>query len=66
VKRRRLVVLRYAVGLPEAEVAAMLGISIGAVKSGTARGLAQLRLELESATVPDRSGDHRDGEHHGQ
>lgn len=46
-RRRRVVVLRYLVGLPEAQVAADLGISVGTVKSTAARGLAQLRTLLE-------------------
>lgn len=56
-RRRRVVVLRYVLGLPEAEVAEMLGISVGAVKSAASRGLAQLRSELDvpSATNPRRA-----------
>ncbi|WP_250446637.1 SigE family RNA polymerase sigma factor [Actinotalea sp. C106] len=49
VKRRRVVVLRYVLGLPEAEVADILGISVGAVKSAGSRGLAQLRADLQEA-----------------
>ena len=45
-QRRRVVVLRYLVGLSEREVATDLGISVGTVKSTAARGLAQLRLAL--------------------
>ena len=37
-----MLVLRFYVGLPLAEVAAMLGISQGSVKSATARGLESL------------------------
>lgn len=47
VRRRRVVVLRYLLDLPEAEVAADLGIAVGTVKSTAARGLAQLRTLLE-------------------
>ncbi|MBT0993598.1 SigE family RNA polymerase sigma factor [Cellulomonas sp. DKR-3] len=54
-QRRRVVVLRYAVGLPELEVAEMLGISVGAVKSAASRGLAQLRHALD--TTPDDGSD---------
>ena len=39
--------LRYYADLSEAEIAASMGISRGAVKSHTARGLAALRTELE-------------------
>ena len=39
--------LRYYAGLPEGEIAAAMGISRGAVKSHTARGMAALRAELE-------------------
>lgn len=46
-RRRRVVVLRYLLDLPEAEVAADLGIAVGTVKSTAARGLAQLRTLLE-------------------
>lgn len=45
-RQRRIVVLRHLVGLPEAEVAADLGVSVGTVKSVASRGLAQLRLVL--------------------
>jgi len=39
-------VLRFYLGLPVAEVAAMLGISQGSVKSATARGLESLAHRL--------------------
>ncbi len=42
-RRRRVVVLRYLLDLPEREVADDLNISVGTVKSTAARGLAQLR-----------------------
>ena len=45
-RQRRVVVLRHLVGLPEAEVAADLGVSLGTVKSTASRGLAQLRAVL--------------------
>ena len=49
-RRRVCVVLRYAFDLPEREVADILGISVGAVKSQTSRGakqLAELLKDLE-------------------
>ena len=45
-RRREVLVLRFYLGLPVAEVAAMLGISQGSVKSAAARGLAALAGEL--------------------
>jgi DNA-directed RNA polymerase specialized sigma24 family protein len=37
------VALRYYEGLSEAETARALGVSVGAVKSNTSRGIANLR-----------------------
>ena len=49
-RRREVLVLRYWLGLPEAEIAAVLGISPGTVKSTAARAIAALARELgESA-----------------
>ena len=45
-RRREVLVLRFYLGLPVAEVAAMLGISQGSVKSATARGLDSLARRL--------------------
>jgi RNA polymerase sigma factor (sigma-70 family) len=45
-RRREVLVLRYWLGLTEAEIAAVLGISTGTVKSTAARGLAALAREL--------------------
>lgn len=47
-RQRQALVLRYWGDLPEAEVAAAMGLSNGAVKSHTARGLAALRRILET------------------
>ena len=47
--QRRVVVLRYALDLSEAECAAVLGCRPGTVKSRASRALARLRGELEAA-----------------
>ena len=46
-KRRAAVVLRYYAGLPEREIAEVLGVRPGTVKSMLHRALAQLREEIE-------------------
>lgn len=46
-RQREALVLRYYAGLPEAQIAAAMGISPGAVKSHTARAIASLRAVLE-------------------
>lgn len=46
-RRRACVVLRYAFDLGEQEVAGLLGISVGTVKSQTSKGVAQLRKLLD-------------------
>ncbi len=50
VRRREVLVLRYWLGLSEAEIASVMAISRGTVKSNAARGLAALarRLREES------------------
>jgi RNA polymerase sigma-70 factor (sigma-E family) len=50
-RRRACVVLRYAFDLSEREVAATLGISVGAVKSATSRGAKQLAGLLGGAVT---------------
>ena len=45
-RRREVLVLRFYLGLSEAEIAATLGISPGTVKSTAARGLAALARAL--------------------
>jgi RNA polymerase sigma-70 factor (sigma-E family) len=54
-RTRAVIVLRYWADLPEAEVADLLGCSVGTVKSRASRGLARVREALEStpAGAPD-------------
>jgi RNA polymerase sigma-70 factor (sigma-E family) len=47
VRQREAIVLRYYADLSEAEIATAMGISRGAVKSHTARGMTALRSALE-------------------
>jgi len=47
VRQRAVLVLRYYDDLSEADVADLLGLSVGTVKSHAARGLERLRTELE-------------------
>ena len=49
-RQREVLVLRYYLDLSEADVAATLGISRGAVKSHTSRGVAALRPLMEDLT----------------
>lgn len=49
-RQRRIVVLRHLEGLPEREVAELLGVALGTVKSTASRGLRQLRVVLDTAT----------------
>lgn len=46
--QREAIVLRYYADLSEAQIAAAMGISRGAVKSHTARGMSALRAAIES------------------
>jgi RNA polymerase sigma-70 factor (sigma-E family) len=46
-RQREAIVLRYYADLSEADIAASMGISRGAVKSHTSRGMAALRMALE-------------------
>jgi len=56
--QREAILLRYYADLSEAEIAATMGISRGAVKAHTARGMAALRDAFEQATSPpDRPED---------
>lgn len=49
-RQREALVLRYYADLSEAEIAEVMGVSRGAVKSHTARGVAALRLSMERAS----------------
>jgi RNA polymerase sigma-70 factor (sigma-E family) len=51
-RQRKVVVLRYYVDLSEQQVADMMGISVGTVKSSASRGLASLR---HHSTLPQRT-----------
>src|SRR5450755_4593971 len=46
-RQRQALVLRYYADMSEAQIAEMMGISKGAVKSHTARGMSSLRAVLE-------------------
>ena len=58
--QRRVVVLRYLVGLPEREVADHLGVSVGTVKTQASRGLRRLREELGALEGAPADGGRRD------
>jgi DNA-directed RNA polymerase specialized sigma24 family protein len=58
-RRRDCLVLRNGIYVPEREVAEILGISVGAVKSMTSRGAAQLSTYLEDLTVAAGGGRRR-------
>jgi RNA polymerase sigma-70 factor (sigma-E family) len=49
-RQREAIVLRYYGDLSEAQIATAMGISRGAVKSHTARGMSSLRATLEQET----------------
>jgi RNA polymerase sigma-70 factor (sigma-E family) len=55
-RQRAVLVLRYHEDLPEAEVARLLGLPVGTVKSLAHRGLARLRGELGSPAMEDTRG----------
>jgi RNA polymerase sigma-70 factor (sigma-E family) len=46
-RQREAVVLRYWADLPEAEIADLMGVSVGAIKGYISRGLSRLGLLLE-------------------
>jgi RNA polymerase sigma-70 factor (sigma-E family) len=59
VRQREALVLRYWLSLREAEIAAAMGISCGAVKSHTARGMAALTKALAGHSQPQGTEERR-------
>jgi len=53
-RQRMAIVLRYYLDLPEADVARLLGVPVGTVKSLVHRGLARLREQLGAAYAAER------------
>jgi RNA polymerase sigma-70 factor (sigma-E family) len=50
-RQRTAVVLRYFEDLPERETARIMGVSVGTVKSTTARGLSHMREAMEATPL---------------
>ncbi|WP_407342257.1 SigE family RNA polymerase sigma factor [Pengzhenrongella phosphoraccumulans] len=58
-RQRRVIVLRHLLDLPESEVAAELGITVGTVKSTASRALAALRASMADDGRPSPSSPRR-------
>lgn len=52
-RQREVLALRFIAGLPEADVARTLGLSVNSVKTHTARGMAALRARLGDERLED-------------
>jgi RNA polymerase sigma-70 factor (sigma-E family) len=61
-RERDVLVLRFYEDLPEAEVARLLRLPLGTVKSLGHRGLARLRAKLRPGLAPDGAREKGDGE----
>jgi RNA polymerase sigma-70 factor (sigma-E family) len=48
-RQRECLVMRYYLDLPESEVAGLLGVSIGSVKTHTHRGIERMRKAMEAS-----------------
>jgi DNA-directed RNA polymerase specialized sigma24 family protein len=55
-RKRECVVLRYLIGMTEAETAQVLDVSVGTVKSQTHKGLSQLRDHLDALLATEEPG----------
>jgi RNA polymerase sigma-70 factor (sigma-E family) len=55
--RRAVVILRYLEDLPEAQVADLLGCSVGTVRSQAHRGITQLRTALAALDLTSNRGE---------
>ena len=53
IRRREAIVLRFWLDLPEREIAAVMGVSPGTVKSHVSRGMAALTLALKPLSAQE-------------